>query len=296
LLIGTDPFARNQIGAGMSRTLGNFASKGAVDIALWDIIGHATGKSVHSLLGGYTPSVRVSHMVGFAPAQEMVDEALAYKEKYGITSFKVKVGRRPADQDVQACIALREALGNDVDLYLDANRGWSANEAQRVAEQCDGYNFLYLEEPCDAQEIMGRRRLVTRSPLTIMADESVPTLGDVARELHTGGASAISIKTARTGFTESQKILGLCEGMGVDVIMGNQIDSMLGSVATVTFGAAFKHSSHRAAELSNFMDFGDYLINEPLEIHEGRVNAPTRPGLGVTLDEAKLSHYRVDGN
>ena len=294
LLIGADPFARNVIGAGLARTVGNYTAKGAVDIALWDIIGKSVGKSVHQLLGGFTPSVRVSHMVGFAPAQEMVDEALLYREKYGITSFKVKVGRRPVSLDVDACIALREALGPETDLYLDANRGWSASEAMSVARACAGLNMLFLEEPCDAHELLGRKRLVTDSPLTIMADESVPSLGDVARELTNGGASAISIKTARTGFTESQKILGLCEGMGVDVIMGNQIDSMLGSAATVAFGAAFQHSSYRAAELSNFMEFGDYLITEPLVIADGRVAAPQNPGLGVTLDTDKLNAYRMD--
>jgi len=294
LLVGADPFARNALNAGMARTVGNFAAKGAVDIALWDIIGKSLGTSVHALLGGFTPTVRVSHMVGFAPAQEMVDEALSYREQYGITSFKVKVGRRPVSLDVDACIALREALGVDAELYLDANRGWSANEALAVARACDGLGLLYLEEPCDALEVIGRQRLVRESPLTIMADESVPTLGDVARELHNGGASAISIKTARTGFSESQKILGLCEGLGVDVIMGNQIDSMLGSVATVIFGAAFKHSSRRAAELSNFLEFADFLITEPLVIQNGQISAPTAPGLGVTLDNNKLAAYRLD--
>jgi len=118
LLVGADPFARSVLGAGMARTVGNFAAKGAVDIALWDIIGKSVGKSVHQLLGGFTPSVRVSHMVGFAPAQEMVDEALMYREKYGINSFKVKVGRRPVSLDVDACIALREALGAEVQVRV----------------------------------------------------------------------------------------------------------------------------------------------------------------------------------
>lgn len=294
-LIGANPLDRSTIGAGLHRTIGNYAAKGAVDIAVWDIIGKSLGQSVHQLLGGFAPAMRVSHMVGFAPTKEMVDEALEYRATYGITSFKVKVGRRPVSQDVEACIGLREALGDDVDLYLDANRGWTANEAMTVARACEGLNLLYLEEPCDALDVLDRRRLVTQSPLTIVADESVPTLGDVARELMTGGASAISIKTARTGFTESQKILGLCEGLGVDVIMGNQIDSMLGSVATITFGAAFKHSSRRAGELSNFMEFGDFLNAEPLEVVDGKIAVPTTPGVGADIDPAKLAAYRTDG-
>ncbi|MEN9751298.1 MAG: hypothetical protein RLZZ600_345 [Actinomycetota bacterium] len=294
-LVGKDPLARNQIQAILKRTVGNHTAKGAIDIALWDIIGKHFNTSVHQLLGGYAPSIRASHMLGFESPEIMVEEALRYREVYGITSYKVKVGRRPLSLDLDVCIALREALGPDVDLYIDANRGWHAGEAMFVARELADMNFLYLEEPTDALELMGRRKLVTDSPITIFADESVPTLGDVARELVNGGAAGISIKTARTGFTESQKILGLCEGMGVDVIMGNQIDSMLGSYATVAFGAAFELSSRRAAELSNFLEFSDSLAAEDLEISNGEVAAPTRPGVGASLDESKLAKYRTDG-
>lgn len=68
--------------------------------------------------------MRVSHMLGFRPAEELLDEALCFGEIYGITTFKLKVGRRPLSLDIEACRVLREGLGEDVELYLDANRGW----------------------------------------------------------------------------------------------------------------------------------------------------------------------------
>jgi L-alanine-DL-glutamate epimerase-like enolase superfamily enzyme len=154
--------------------------------------------------------------------------------------------------------------------------------------------LTYFEEPDDAREVLGRRRLVQLSRIPIVADESAPSLGDAAREIYTGGASALSIKTARTGFTESQKILSFAEAMGIDVIMGNQIDSQLGSIATVTFGAAFEYSSRRAAELSNFLDMADDLMAEPIRIEKGFVAAPTVPGVGIAIDDSKLDSYRID--
>ncbi|WP_285362833.1 enolase C-terminal domain-like protein [Microbacterium sp. LMC-P-041] len=294
-LRGASALDRSRIHIALHRTVGNVAAKGGIDIALWDIIGKALGLSVHRLLGGFTDSLRVSHMVGFASGAEMVAEAVEYRDRFGIDVFKVKVGRRPLHLDIGACRDLRDALGPDTELYLDANRGWTAVEAAQVLRETRDLGLTFFEEPCDAAEILGRRRLVAQSALPIVADESASTLGDAARELTTGGATALSIKTARTGFTLSQKVLSLAEGLGVEVLMGNQIDSQIGSAATVVFGAAFMHSSRRAAEVSNFLNMGDDLIAESLQICDGRIAVPSGAGTGVRIDEAKLAHFRLDG-
>jgi L-alanine-DL-glutamate epimerase-like enolase superfamily enzyme len=238
--------------------------------------------------------MRVSHMLGFRPAGELLDEALRFGEQYGITTFKLKVGRRPLALDIEACHVLREGLGEDVELYLDANRGWTANEALEVLRRTEGLGLTLLEEPCDAKETMSRRRLVEKSPIPVVGDESVPTAGDVSRELLSGGCNAICIKTARSGFTEAQQILGLCTGLGVDVTMGNQIDTQIGSLATVTFGAAHEAASRRAGELSNFLDMADDLLAEPLRIENGTIAVRDVPGVGAEVDEEKLARYRMN--
>ncbi len=294
-LVGVDALDRSLIQSRLQRTLANNAAKGAVDIAVWDIIGKSLNLPVHRLLGGFSRTLRVSHMLGFDETDVLLDEARRYVADYGIRTFKVKVGRRPLELDIQLCRALRDDLDPDVELYLDANRGWTATEAMRVLDACSDLGLTYFEEPDDAREVLGRRRLVQQSRIPIVADESAATLGDAAREIQTGGATALSIKTARTGFTESHKILSFAEAVGVDVIMGNQIDSRLGSMATVAFGAAFEHSARRAAELSNFLDIADDLSIEPLVIRDGVVTASDVPGVGASLDVDKLAAYRVDG-
>ena len=293
-LIGLDPLDRSKVQQLLRRTVNNPTAKGALDIALWDVIGISLGTPVHKLLGGFTDSMRVSHMLGFKPAAELLEEALRFREKYGINTFKLKTGRRPLSLDVEACHVLREGLGEDAEIYLDANRGWTANEAMEVLRRTEGLGLSMLEEPCDAGEAMGRRRLVQSSSIPIVGDESVPTLGDVSRELLSGGSTAICIKTARSGFTEAQQILGLCVGLGVDVTMGNQIDTQIGSLATVTFGAAFEASSRRAGELSNYLDMTDDLLAEPLEINDGAIRVREVPGVGAAIDADKLQKYRQD--
>lgn len=293
-VIGLDPFDRQKVHAVMRRTINNQVAKGTVDIALWDLAGKALGMPVHKMLGGWTDSMRVSHMLGFRPAQELLEEARRFGEEYGITTFKLKVGRRPLALDIEACHVLRAGLGEDVEIYLDANRGWTANEALQVLERTAGLGLTLLEEPCDAKEAMSRRRLVERSPIPVVGDESVPTAGDASRELLSGGCHAICIKTARSGFTEATEILGLCTGLGVDVTMGNQIDTQVGSLATVTFGAAHEATSRRAGELSNFLDMADDLLAEPIAIADGRISVREVPGVGAEIDEDKLGRYRTD--
>lgn len=293
-VVGLSPLEREQIHSRLARTVGNPTAKAALDMAVWDIIGQAAGLSVTELLGGYGDRMRVAHMVGFAEPAEMVAEAGRVKDLYGITTFKVKVGRRPANLDIAACRALREALGNDVELYIDGNRGWTAAESARALQAMADLDLQFAEELCPADDVLSRRWLVAHSPIPMFADESASTSGDVTRELLGGSANGVSIKTARTGFTGSHRILAQCEGLGVDVVMGNQIDGQLGSLCSLAFGAAFEATSRRAGELSNFLDMTDDLLAEPLQIRQGRLRVREAPGLGAEIDADKLAHYRTD--
>ena len=293
-MIGADPFAREKLRSVMGKTLNNATAKGSTDIALWDIMGQYLKVPVSRLLGGYTDRLRVSHMLGFKEPSELVEEAAQMRERYGIETFKLKVGRTPASLDMAAARALRETFGNEVELYMDANRGWSAAEAGQVLQEASELGMQFLEEPNDAAQHLGRRWLTSRSAIPIAADESAPDLAASARELVTSGANLLAVKTARTGFTESSRIVGLAEGLGVELYIGNQVDTQLGSAASVAFGAAFESTSRRAAELSNFLDMSDDLITEPLQIVNGTVRTRQAPGVGNAVDDDKLAHYRTD--
>ena len=293
-ITGLSALDRELVRARMHRTVGNPAAKAAVDMALWDVVGKAAGLPVTELLGGYTDGMRVAHMVGFAEPRVMVAEAERMRGEYGITTFKVKVGRSPYTLDVEACRALREALGEEVELYVDGNRGWTASESASALRAMDDLGLTLAEELCPAGDVLGRRWLVGQSRIPFVADESATSPAEVTRELLGGSATAISIKTARTGFTGSQRILFQCEGLGVEVVVGNQIDGQIGTQCAAAFGAAFELTSRRAGELSNFLDMTDDLLAEPLSIQDGRLRVRDVPGSGVEIDPGKLAHYRQD--
>jgi L-alanine-DL-glutamate epimerase-like enolase superfamily enzyme len=293
-LVGLQVTERETIRARMERTVGNPAAKSAIDMAVWDALGRTLDLPVTELLGGYTDRMRVSHMLGFDEPAAMVAEAQKMRDVYGIDTFKVKVGRRPSTLDTAVVRALREGLGEDAELYVDGNRGWTASESARALHEMRDLGLTLAEELCPADDVLGRRWLVQQCEVPFVADESAVTPAEVTREILGGSATAVSIKTARTGFTGSQRVHHLCEGLGVEVVLGNQIDGQLGSMCSVVFGSANPLTARRAGELSNFLDMSDDLLTEPLEIRGGELATRPGAGIGVDIDPDKLARYRTD--
>ncbi|QTI68431.1 mandelate racemase/muconate lactonizing enzyme family protein [Gordonia polyisoprenivorans] len=293
-LAGLTLLDREMMVARINRTIGNPTAKAAVDMAIWDALGKTLQMPVTDLLGRYTDRLRVSHMLGFDEPATMVAEAEKMRENYGIATFKVKVGRRPIGLDTAVVRALRERFGDEIELYVDGNRGWSSSESLRAMKDMADLDLLFAEELCPADDVVGRRWLVEHLDVPFIADESVPTAADVTREILGGSATAISIKTARTGFTWSRRVHHLAEGLGIDVVMGNQIDGQVGTACTLAFGAAHELTSRYAGELSNFLDMSDDLLAEPLQIRDGYLHTSPNAGIGIEIDPDKLARYRVD--
>ncbi len=292
VLVGADPFARERIRADLDRTVANNAAKGAIDVALWDLVGQACGQPVHVLLGHAADDVRAAHMIGLGTPEEMVADAVEMRDDHGVDAFKIKVGRELA-VDLAAVRALRAELGDAVELYADANRGWDADTAIVASRRLAEHGVSMLEEPNPAADVLGRRRIVAASPIPVVGDESTITLGGVARSLLDGDSEAISVKVARTGFTDSAKIVGLCEGLGVTAVVGNQIDGMLGTVASVALGCGLRALARQPVEVTNYLLMADDVLAEPPVIVDGRLAARQAPGLGARIDPDKLAHYRV---
>ncbi|MEY0433180.1 mandelate racemase/muconate lactonizing enzyme family protein [Providencia huaxiensis] len=271
---------------------GNQTARAAIDMAIWDALGQLYQRPCYQLLGGWDNKIAVSHMIGYDQPQKMVEHALMMKDKYGVTTFKVKTGRN-VHADITACKALRKAMP-EACLYLDSNHGWPAHDAIYAAQSLRDENFLFFEEPSPASDRIGRKKLANVLAQPICGDESCTSLNDVAQEINDGMVSFICIKTARTGFTESAKIAALCEGLQVPVYVGNQGDTQLGTLANIQFACARKNTCQHAAELTNFLEIADDLSAVPLVIKEGFAEASTAPGTGIMVDEDKLTYYRCD--
>jgi L-alanine-DL-glutamate epimerase-like enolase superfamily enzyme len=291
-LVGVDPSCSELVAERCARVTGNYVARGAVDLAVWDLIGEILGVPCHTLLGGFANDVAAAHMVSLGEPDEMAAEAVDIYERLGVNTFKVKVGRTP-ELDVAAVRAVREALPA-ADLYVDANRGWSYDDAVRAGDDLVALGVRAIEEPISVDDRAGRLRLAERWDVPLGGDESCISLAHVDRALEEGAVRVVSIKTARTGFTQSRRILDLCLARNVSVVVGSQYEGAIGAAATVTFAAAFAATAGQPAEITNFLDLADDLVVTGPEIRAGRALVPTAPGLGFEVDEDRLNTYRLD--
>ena len=292
-LLGMRPGAIEEARAAFAGLAGNHCARGAVDVALWDLLGRLAGVPCSTLLGGYADRVAVAHMLSFDTPEAMADDAATINAEHGVRTFKVKVGRDP-QLDIAAVAAIRDALPDAV-LYADANRGWTREQAMDAGDALIGLGVVAIEEPIAIEDRRGRTLLAERWDVPLAGDESCLSLTDVRRAIDEGAVGQVSVKVARTGFSESRDVLGLCRAERMPVVIASQYEGALGALASIAFGAAFADTASRPVEATNFRDLGTDLLAELPRIADGHVAVPTTPGLGYVIDEDALAAARTEG-
>ncbi len=291
MVIGMDPFETERIWEQFDMIAANNTAKGAIDIALYDIMGKALNLPCYKLLGYWTNRIQMSWCVNLNPVKEMVSEAEEMIAIHGFRTLKLKVGIDP-DKDVEMVRTMRKELGDDVAIYVDANQGYDPYTAVKALRRMEDYNILVVEEPCPIADKKGRRLVSQRLDIPLMGDESCLTPADVANEIGWDSLRVVSIKTARTGFTLSRKIVHLCEQAGVRNLHGLQGDSATGSMASAHFCSAFKNTSYYyPSEASFHLLLVDDFLTEDVVVRDGFLELPDKPGLGIEIDERKFTMF-----
>jgi L-alanine-DL-glutamate epimerase-like enolase superfamily enzyme len=269
---------------------GNNTAKGSVDIALHDALAKHLGLPLYQMLGGWVDRIGLTWIVGLASIEQMLEDAMTASAK-GFKSFKIKIGDS-TEKDVEVIRLIREALGNDVLLYVDANQAYTPTEAMRALPRMMEYGVEIVEDPIPHWHTESRLKLARMLPVPLLGDESVVSPMDIKREIDTGALGMINIKTARSGFYQSRKIIHLAEQAGYRCLIGTLLETDIGALASAHFGAAFRAFTY-PAELTYHLKMQDHLLDSPLNIQDGSLILPTAPGLGIELDEEKLERYRV---
>src|SRR5215831_4923716 len=193
-----------------------------VDCALWDLVGKTVGKSVRALLGGYRAELPIISIGGYYMAgkthADIGHEIEAYR-RAGMAGCKFKVGGLTPDEDAGRVEAARSAAGADFVLAVDANRGWSADDAVRFARLVERFDIRWFEEPChwyDDAALMARVRGATRIPVT--AGQSEITSHGVRRLLDAAAVDLVNFDASEGGgVTEWRRAAALCAVAGLQM-------------------------------------------------------------------------------
>jgi muconate cycloisomerase len=305
-LVGHDPFAIETAHHVMDLAIKGYPyAKTAVDEALHDIKGKALGVPVYELLGGLVrQEIPIAHSLGWMDYEEAAAEANAAVAE-GIKTIKVKVGQS-ADYDLRIVREVRNAVGSDVDIVVDANQGWPTPKyAIAILRQMEKAGIRYAEQPVEG---LARMAQVTRAvDVPIMADESAWTPQDVLEIVERRAADMISLYTTKPGgLFNAKKVAAVAEAAGLPVNVNGSHETGVGnaanlhlvaSTAAVTEAGVFPVTTIRGKE-STLMAGKMYLddvITAPFEYRDGNLVVPSGPGLGIELDEAKVAAYRVSG-
>jgi L-alanine-DL-glutamate epimerase-like enolase superfamily enzyme len=256
----------------------------ALDIALWDLKGKRAGLPLWRLFGGYDPAVPV-YAGGIdleLPVARLLEQADGFREQ-GFRAIKMKVGRPGLREDVQRVAAMREHLGEDFPLMVDANMRWSVDEALRAARALAPFAPLWIEEPTIPDDVAGHARIVSQGGQPVATGENLHTLYEFQQMIAAGGVTFPEPDVSNCGgYTVFRKICALAEAANLPVTSHGVHD------LTVHALAAAPNRSYMEAH-----GFGldAYMLNSPLrpeESADGKAVAPERPGHGVELDFDRL--------
>ena len=293
-LTGADAWMRpalmKQLRAVLHRNAGAHA---AVETALIDLAGQASGLPLVDLMGGpLRREVAPMWLIGNATPDEDVAEAKA-KAGEGIRFFKLKVGVKPLETEIAVALAVREALGQDVAICADANCGFSYRAARRYLEATREAGLLFLEQPFEDGDLKGLAALARCTAIQIGADEGIHSLRDI--EAHAAaGAGGVSLKLIKLGgFAAALTAGALCRHLGLAVnVAAKMAESSLSAAAMVHLACALDNVDW-GVSLTHFY-LAEDIVRVPLAIEDGLVALPGRPGVGVEIDEAAVARLRVN--
>jgi len=221
--------------------VGNTSAKAAVDMALWDLYGQKYNIPVYKLMGGARKQITTDITISVNDPETMVKDSLIALER-GYDCLKMKVGVSP-ELDVARLKAVRQAVGNDVTIRIDANQAWNPKQAVKIlnAMQEQGLQIELVEQPVPAHDLEGMKYVTDRSYVPILADESLYSPADAATILRMGAADLLNIKLMKCGgLYNALKICTMAEVYGVECMIGCMLEAKISVNAAVHLACARK--------------------------------------------------------
>jgi len=279
-------------------------AKASVEMAAYDLAGRSLGVPVHILLGGCVrEAIPVTHSIGLLPIEEAVTECVQVANE-GIRTVKIKVGVE-SQRDVEVVRQVREAVGPDVGLCVDANQGYSSPaEAIQTIKAMEPYRLKYVEQPVEG--LMRMAEVASGIDTPVMADESAWTAQDVLEIIERRAADIVSIYTTKPGgLYRAMEVAAVAHAAGLPCNVNGSVETGVGNLANIQLAAAAPFvmlscvvpvstpAEAQHGQLAGIY-YTDDLIKAPLELSDGAIKVPDGSGMGIEIDEDKIALYRVD--
>ncbi len=305
-LLGADPFAIRALFPRMDADIRGYPyTKAMIESALLDIQGQSLGVPVHQLLGGaLRDKIPLCHSVGIAPPDDAAKEAAQVVED-GIGWLQIKVPSEPAE-DLAIVKAIRRAVGDEIRIFPDLNRGYKAvktavNSIKAMQQEA---GIMAVEQPVEGIEAMAA---VCRAvDIPVIVDEGCWTPQDAIEIVKRGSADVLSIYYTKSGgLIRSMEIGTIGRAAGLQVNVNGSLEGGVGNAANLHLSAALEGDvlpgvitvntlAGREQTKVGGVFYTDDVITEPFAYHDGCLQVPQGPGLGIELDPKKIEKYRVD--
>ncbi len=260
--------------------VGNTSAKAAMDMALWDLYGQLYRIPVYKLLGGSRKEIITDITISVNDPDEMARDAVDAVRR-GYDTLKIKVGAHP-ELDVARLTAVRQAIGSDTRIRIDANQGWEPKQAVRLLNQMQekGLDIEFVEQPVKAHDIDGLKYVTERSYVPVLADESVFSPEDAVRIMQTRAADLVNIKLMKCGgLYNALKIVSAAEVYGVECMIGCMLEAKISVNAAVHLACAKKIITK--IDLDGPVLCSEDPILGGAVFDEQRITVSDEPGLGI---------------
>ena len=293
-LIGRDAMDRARLSRELATAvIGNTGAKSACDVALHDLVGRRLGVSLTELLGGAVrDSVLTMCLLGNARIAEDIAEAKALARQ-GYNFFKLKVGVKPVEEEIEAAHAVRKVIGAEAVLCADANMGMTKEAARRYVLGVADAGLAFLEQPFRDNDLAAALALARISPIPLCADVSAHSLEDIVEWQRAGAIGGVNLKMIKlggVGATLRAAIVADTLGLAID-LAGKIAESSIASAALIHLGYTIPNLDWGLNPTSHYL--AEDIVRAPLAPKKGSSERPTGAGLGVEVDERAVRRLRA---
>jgi L-alanine-DL-glutamate epimerase-like enolase superfamily enzyme len=288
LLLGKNPLAIEARMQELDRSIAHHPTlKSAFDMALYDLAAKEASLPLYALLGGEKRAFWTDNTIGIDSPEAMARAALDVVRQ-GFPAIKVKLGTNQ-DDDVARVRAIRQVVGSDIPIRIDANQGWEPVIAVQILCDLAPFNIQYCEQPVAHWNVEALQRVRAASPIPIMADESLFDHHDAFRLARLGACDYFNIKLAKCGgIHNALKIDAIGEGAGIQCMLGCMWETRLALTAGAHLVSARRNLAF--ADLDGATGHSHDPVRGGITYEDGQIHLPDAPGHGADIESGILEH------